>query len=107
MDPVGGLLATPVADTLKRIDAAGRVLKTPPREGLWRALTPQMFRLGLLRQALAAAQEGGREPTDEAQAVEWLGEAPLLVAGDPANIKITGSADLRLAAALLGREDHA
>jgi 2-C-methyl-D-erythritol 4-phosphate cytidylyltransferase len=106
-DPVGGLLAAPVADTLKRVDAAGRVLQTPSREGLWRALTPQMFRLGLLRQALAAAQGTGREPTDEAQAVEWLGHAPLLVAGDPANIKITTAADLRLAAALLGRGSHA
>jgi 2-C-methyl-D-erythritol 4-phosphate cytidylyltransferase/2-C-methyl-D-erythritol 2,4-cyclodiphosphate synthase len=102
-DAVGGLLAAPVADTLKRADAAQCVLKSPPREGLWRALTPQMFRLGLLRRALQAAQDAGRDPTDEAQAVEWLGEAPRLIAGNPGNIKITTAADLALAAALLAR----
>lgn len=102
-DAVGGLLAAPVADTLKRADDALRVLKSPPREGLWRALTPQMFRLGLLRRALQRAHESGREPTDEAQAVEWLGEAPRLIAGEPGNIKITTPADLALAGALLNR----
>lgn len=102
-DPVGGLLAAPVTDTLKRASESQRVLKSPPREGLWRALTPQMFRLGLLRRALQAAHESGREPTDEAQAIEWLGEAPRLVAGDAANIKITTAADLALAAALLAQ----
>jgi 2-C-methyl-D-erythritol 4-phosphate cytidylyltransferase len=106
-DPVGGLLALPVADTLKRGDGAGRVRDTPPREGLWRALTPQMFRAGMLRQALAAARAAGREPTDEAQAVEWLGHAPRLVAGDPGNIKITTAADLALASAWLARENQA
>jgi len=65
---------------------------------LWRALTPQMFRLGVLRRALVAANDAGREPTDEAQAVEWLGLAPRLVAGSPANIKVTTQADLRIAA---------
>jgi 2-C-methyl-D-erythritol 4-phosphate cytidylyltransferase / 2-C-methyl-D-erythritol 2,4-cyclodiphosphate synthase len=100
-DEVGGVLAAPVADTLKRADAARRVIKSPPREGLWRALTPQMFRLGLLRRALQEAQGTGREPTDEAQAVEWLGKAPRLIAGDPGNIKITTAADLAVAEAQL------
>lgn len=106
-DPVGGLLAVPLADTLKRGDSSGRVLDTPPRDALWRALTPQMFRAGLLRRALVAARAAGREPTDEAQAVEWLGHAPRLVAGDPGNIKITTTADLALAAAWLARENQA
>jgi 2-C-methyl-D-erythritol 4-phosphate cytidylyltransferase/2-C-methyl-D-erythritol 2,4-cyclodiphosphate synthase len=100
-DEVGGLLAAPVTDTLKRTDEVQRVLKSPPRAGLWRALTPQMFRLGLLRRALQGARDAGREPTDEAQAVEWLGKAPKLIAGDPGNIKITTAADLAMAAALL------
>jgi 2-C-methyl-D-erythritol 4-phosphate cytidylyltransferase / 2-C-methyl-D-erythritol 2,4-cyclodiphosphate synthase len=102
-DAVGGLLAVPVADTLKRADETLRVIKSPPRAGLWRALTPQMFRLGLLRRALRAAHEAGREPTDEAQAVEWLGEAPRLVTGSPGNLKITTTAELTLAAAVLGQ----
>jgi 2-C-methyl-D-erythritol 4-phosphate cytidylyltransferase len=106
-DPVGGLLATPLADTIKRSDAGQRVVETPPRAGLWRALTPQMFRLGMLRTALAAAEAGGREPTDESQAMEWLGFAPRLVAGDPGNIKITTAADLKLAATWLAQENRA
>jgi 2-C-methyl-D-erythritol 4-phosphate cytidylyltransferase len=106
-DPVGGLLATPLADTIKRADVAQRVVDTPPRAGLWRALTPQMFRLGMLRTALAAAAAGGREPTDEAQAIEWLGFAPRLVAGDPGNIKLTTPADLKLAASWLAQENRA
>lgn len=100
-DAVGGLLAAPLADTLKRGDDAQRVVETPSRNGLWRALTPQMFRLGLLRRALQAAQAAGREPTDEAQAVEWLGDTPRLIAGSAGNLKITTAADLALAAALL------
>lgn len=108
-EPAGGLLAVPLSDTLKRATPAGadgppRVARTPSREGLWRALTPQMFRLGVLRAALDAAQAAGREPTDEAQAVEWQGFAPRLVAGDPGNIKITSPPDLALAGAWLARE---
>jgi 2-C-methyl-D-erythritol 4-phosphate cytidylyltransferase len=106
-DPVGGLLAVPMADTIKRADDKDRVLKTPPRDGLWRALTPQMFRLGVLRAALAAAGDAGREPTDESQAVEWLGLAPLLVPGNPGNLKVTTAMDLDLAAAWLARENQA
>jgi 2-C-methyl-D-erythritol 4-phosphate cytidylyltransferase len=99
--PVGGLLATPAADTLKRADAAGCASETIDRSGLWRALTPQMFRYGALREALERAHEAGHRPTDEAQAIEWRGAHPKLVAGSAANLKITSAADLTLAAALL------
>ncbi len=104
---LGGLLAAPVADTLKRgapdggAGAAVPVMQTVDRTALWRALTPQMFRYGRLCAALDAAQAAGRFPSDEAQALEWLGERPLLVAGSPSNLKITGAAELTLAAAIL------
>ena len=99
--PVGGLLATPAADTLKRADASRHVQETVDRAGLWRALTPQMFRYGRLCEALDRAHAAARIPTDEAQAIEWLGERPVLVAGAAANLKITSAADLAVAAALL------
>jgi 2-C-methyl-D-erythritol 4-phosphate cytidylyltransferase len=100
--PVGGLLAVPLADTLKRAQgAAEAVAETVSREGLWRALTPQMFRYGLLCKALDAAIAAGRMPTDEAQAVEWLDLQPALVRGSSLNIKVTTPEDLQLAAALL------
>lgn len=102
-DPVGGLLAAPLADTLKRADQQQRVAETPSRAGLWRALTPQMFRLGMLTEALHAAQASGREPTDEAQAVEWFGHVPRLVRGSAGNLKITEPADLAIAGALIAR----
>jgi len=101
-DEVGGLLAVPLADTLKR-EAAGRACETPSRDSLWRALTPQMFRLGVLRAALQAARAAGRSPTDEAQALEWQGRQPRLVAGSALNLKITTAADLLLAAAILSQ----
>jgi 2-C-methyl-D-erythritol 4-phosphate cytidylyltransferase len=96
-DAVGGLLALPVADTLKRSDGAGRVLATVDRAELWAAQTPQMFRAGLLRRALAGPRDG---VTDEASAVERLGLRPLLVRGDPVNLKVTLAEDLRLAVAV-------
>lgn len=99
--PVGGLLATPAADTLKRADASRNVQQTVDRAGLWRALTPQMFRYGRLCEALDRAHASGRIPTDEAQAIEWLGDVPRLVEGAAANLKITSAADLAIAAALL------
>ena len=99
--PLGGLLAAPAADTLKRADGAGEVAQTIDRAGLWRALTPQMFRYARLCAALDRAHEARRLPTDEAQALEWLGLRPALVEGSAANIKITSGADLVLAAALL------
>jgi len=96
--PAGALLAVPVVDTLKRDDGAGAVEATVPRTGLWRAQTPQAFRLGRLREALA------RHPTatDEASAVEALGDRPRLVAGSPDNLKVTAPADLVQAERLLG-----
>ena len=103
--PVGGLLATPAADTLKRSDVSGDVQQTVDRAGLWRALTPQMFRYGRLCEALDQAHATGRIPTDEAQAIEWLGDRPRLVAGAAANLKITSAADLAIAAALLKETD--
>lgn len=100
-DPVGGLLAMPVVDTLKRADSRGRVGGTAEREGLWRALTPQMFRYGLLRSALADALAHGVEITDESMAMERAGHAPRLVAGSAGNIKVTRAEDLALAEAIL------
>ncbi|MEO6078561.1 MAG: 2-C-methyl-D-erythritol 4-phosphate cytidylyltransferase [Steroidobacteraceae bacterium] len=105
-DAVGGLLATPLSDTLKRADQRQRVVDTPSRESLWRALTPQMFRLRLLREALHAAEVGGRAPTDEAQAMEWAGYAPRLVAGRADNLKVTSPTDLALVAAVLAQESR-
>lgn len=97
-DAVGGLLAIPLADTLKRADAMQRVAKTEPRENLWQAQTPQMFRYGLLKKAL---QNAGIAPTDEAQAIEALGLQPKLVLGELRNLKITYQQDLELAEAIL------
>jgi 2-C-methyl-D-erythritol 4-phosphate cytidylyltransferase len=100
-DEVGGLLAAPLVDTLKRADESGRVAQTVPREKLWRALTPQMFRYEILQRALASAQATGGAVTDEAQAVEALGLQPRLVAGDADNIKITLPDDLPRAERIL------
>lgn len=99
--PVGGLLAAPAADTLKRTDDAGEVAQTVERAGLWRALTPQMFHYRELCEALDRAHAARRLPTDEAQALEWLGRRPAIIEGSAANIKITSGADLALAAAVL------
>jgi 2-C-methyl-D-erythritol 4-phosphate cytidylyltransferase len=99
--PHGALLAAPVADTLKSADASGCCERTVDRTGLWRALTPQMFRLGALQAALRAAQQSGRSPTDEAQAMEWQGASALLVAAADGNIKITNREDLVVAEAIL------
>lgn len=96
-DPVGGLLAVPVADTLKRSDAAGRVLQTESREQLWQAQTPQMFRAGLLAHALQKCPA----VTDDASAIEALGLQPKLVACEPTNFKVTYPQDLLLAELLL------
>jgi 2-C-methyl-D-erythritol 4-phosphate cytidylyltransferase len=93
-DPVGGLLALPVVDTVKRA-AAGQV-GTVARDGLWLAQTPQMFRYRLLCDALAAATDPGAI-TDDASAVEALGLSPRLVEGHPKNLKVTLPADIRIA----------
>jgi 2-C-methyl-D-erythritol 4-phosphate cytidylyltransferase len=96
-DEVGGILGVPVADTLKRADAAGRIQATEPREQLWQAQTPQMFRHGLLLQALGRTEK----LSDEAGAVEALGLKPKLVQGSSANLKVTYTEDLHLAQLIL------
>ena len=93
-DPVGGLLATPARDTLKRCDAKGRVRETIDRSVVWQAYTPQMFRLGALTQALADALVAEVPITDESSAMEWAGFAPRLVEGRADNLKITRPEDL-------------
>ncbi len=96
-DEVGGILAVPVADTLKRADSKGRIERTEERSGLWQAQTPQMFRAGLLTQALQQC----RTVTDEASAVEALGLQPKLVLSESSNFKVTYPQDLLLAELLL------
>lgn len=100
---VGGLLALPVSDTLKRMNGKGEVVETVNREGLWRAMTPQMFRLGKLYKALMGAIAAGVVVTDEASAMEWAGFSPRLVEGYPDNIKITYPQDLMQAEMFLKR----
>jgi len=102
-ESVGALLATAVAETIKRAapTALPRVLETVPRESLWRAQTPQMFKLGMLTQALQAAMAQGRSVTDESSAMEALGWQPMLVAGRADNIKITQPEDLLLSERIL------
>jgi 2-C-methyl-D-erythritol 4-phosphate cytidylyltransferase len=100
-EPVGGLLAVPLADTLKRAEtgAALRAISTEPRDGLWCAQTPQMFRFAILQHAFRNADTA--RITDEAQAVEALGVRPRLVQGSPLNIKVTYPEDVALAEAIL------
>lgn len=99
-DEVGAILAARVPDTLKRAHADGRVQTTVDRHDLWRALTPQMFRLGELADALERTVEQ-EAVTDEAMAMELTGRRPLLIPGDPGNIKVTTPDDLVLAGKLL------
>ncbi len=108
-DPVGGLLAVAVADTLKRAVPgpdpaveAPRAIATEERAFLWQAQSPQMFRYAVLTEAFA--RDGALAATDEAQAVEALGHAPRLVRGSPANIKVTYAEDLAFAAAILAAQ---
>ncbi|MBQ0719393.1 MAG: 2-C-methyl-D-erythritol 4-phosphate cytidylyltransferase [Gammaproteobacteria bacterium] len=119
--PVGGLLATPVSATLKRVGSskdadpsesirkptsAGAVLETVARDNLWAAATPQMFRYGLLVKALQDCRDAGINPTDEAGAVEHLGLQAEIVAGHSDNLKITHGTDLALAEAVLAYQQH-
>ena len=103
----GGLLAAPVRDTLKRqsdhTDVPGQALvaQTVARAGLWRALTPQAFRRQPLADALVQARAARQAPTDEAQAMEWMGVQPLLIERAEDNIKVTTAHDLALAQFLL------
>lgn len=96
-DVEGGLLGLPIGDTVKRADSEYRVLETVSRAGLWRAQTPQMFRLSQLNKALILAMKQGIEVTDESQAMENIGVQALMVAGSADNIKITHPQDLPLA----------
>jgi 2-C-methyl-D-erythritol 4-phosphate cytidylyltransferase len=102
----GGLLAVPVSDTLKRADRAGCVEETVARAGLWRALTPQVFRLDALTQAIERALRDGVEVTDEASAMEHDGAHPRLVHGHADNIKITVPDDLALAEMFLQAQER-
>ncbi len=97
-DPIGGILAAPVADTLKRQAEDGRIAATVPRAGLWGAQTPQMFRHALLTRAL---EHVGNQVTDEASAIEALGLSPRLVESDLTNLKVTYPRDLEFAEWLL------
>lgn len=97
-DAVGGLLALPLADTLKRADNEQRVSATLPRNDLWQAQTPQMFRYATLKKALI---EFDGTPTDEAEAIEALGLKPKLVTGELRNLKVTYPQDLAVLSALL------
>ena len=115
--PVGGLLATPVSATLKRVGSSeytdttnvktvGGVLETVPREHLWAAATPQMFRYGLLKKALQQCNDAGISPTDEAGAIERLGLQAEIIEGHSDNLKITHGADLALAEAILAYQQQ-
>lgn len=108
-EPVGALLAVPVHDTVKRSQPAAtaapiRIAATVPRADLWRAYTPQAFRLGALREALDHALATGQLVTDDASAMELLGRAPRLVEGHSDNIKITRPDDLALARFYLSQQ---
>ncbi|MDO8705509.1 MAG: 2-C-methyl-D-erythritol 4-phosphate cytidylyltransferase [Sulfuricaulis sp.] len=102
----GGLLAFPVSDTVKRVDKKGHVIETVSREGLWRAATPQMFRIKSLTQALEKVMKQGSEITDEASAIEAAGGHPRVVACNGDNIKITLPEDFALAELYLKQQQE-
>jgi 2-C-methyl-D-erythritol 4-phosphate cytidylyltransferase len=102
-DDVGGILALPVHDTLKRA-SQDRITETLDRNQIWRALTPQVFRLGILKQALSNAAANNVVATDEASAIEAMGLRPILVEGRADNIKITRPEDLDLASFYLEQQ---
>lgn len=104
--PVGGILAAPVKDTMKRANDANGIDHTVDRTGLWHALTPQMFKAELLHSVLTDGLSEGIAITDEASAVEWAGLSPLLVEGRSDNIKITRPEDLALAGFYLNHEEQ-
>lgn len=114
-DPVGGILALPLADTLKRqapapeldagvVPSAPLIMRTEARADLWLAQTPQMFRVGMLREALVRAQQEGHILTDEASAFERLGYAPKLVHGSLRNFKVTYADDFEVIEAMLSHQ---
>ena len=100
-EDVGGLLACPILDTIKEVDENLDVQKTIPREKLWSAMTPQIFRYELLKQALEVALVAGGSVTDEASAIESIGLTPRIVQGDKTNIKVTHSTDMVLAESII------
>jgi len=102
--PCGGILAAPARDTMKQAGEGGRIAHTVDRSRLWHALTPQLFRAGLLHEALRRGLDHPERITDEASALEQLGHAPLLVEGPMDNLKITRPEDLPLAEFYLQRE---
>lgn len=102
-DRVGGILAVPVRDTLKQVTQQ-QIISTVPRDGMWQAQTPQMFRYGCLVQALQDAVAAGVTVTDEASAMQWAGYTVQVVQGRSDNIKITYPEDLALAAAILAAQ---
>lgn len=103
---VGAILAAPVRDTLKRATEFGTIARSEPRERLWRALTPQLFRRAALERALQSALSAQAPVTDEAMAFERLGLSPMLVEGADDNLKVTTPADLALAEYLLARMER-
>ena len=105
-DEVGGILGVPVADTLKRVGNDDQIEATVDRSNLWRALTPQMFRLSLLKDALSKALAANVLVTDEASAIEWAGKQPRIVEGSPQNIKITLPQDLWLAECFINHQQE-
>ena len=102
--PVGGLLGSPIENTLKCVDENGEVTHTVDRSNLWSAFTPQVFRYRLLLDALEAVDKSSKTVTDEATAVEQLGYRPLLVEGNRDNIKVTQPHDLNLATQILSSQ---
>ena len=102
---VGGILAVPARDTMKRARSTGEVEVTVDRRNLWHALTPQMFRLGALEQAISRSIAAGTLVTDEAQAMELAGASGLLVQGHADNIKVTLADDLAIAELFLSRSE--
>ena len=104
-DPVGGILAVPVSDTIKRVDVNGTIIATMDRRELCQAQTPQLFRYGLLRASLASALASGQAITDEASALEANGHPHRVVEGRADNIKITRPEDLALAHTILQQQE--
>ena len=100
-EEVGGLLAFPILDTIKEVGENLEVQKTIPRENLWSAMTPQIFRYEVLKQALDAAIMAGESVTDEASAIEAIGLTPRIIQGEKTNIKITHPSDMVLAESII------
>jgi len=110
-EEVGGLLASPVKDTMKRSEVLSggdnRVMHTESRDGLWHAQTPQMFRLNKIKFALEECQKSGFNVTDECSAMEYVGESPLIIESLFNNVKVTNPADIKLVEYLLNENSKA